>query len=98
MKQLIKELKEVVEWRSLGEELGMSAQLLQEIESSNKENEHKKRAMIRWPRLVSTHKHMTVLHAGLTLTSGILQQINTELRLLLLCDGKPHAAQACTCC
>ena len=51
MKELIQELKEVVDWRQLGEELGMEAQMLQGIERSNKENEHKKRAMIRCVRV-----------------------------------------------
>lgn len=65
MKQLIGELKEVVEWRSLGEELGMSAQLLQEIESSNKENEHKKRAMIRCVGVLVCKIHECLLSLAL---------------------------------
>ena len=48
VKQLIEELREIVDWRQLGEGLGVETNRLQQIESGNLENEHKKRAMIRY--------------------------------------------------
>ena len=48
VKQLIEELREIVDWRLLGEELGVETNRLQQIDSGNTENEHKKRAMIRY--------------------------------------------------
>ena len=48
VKQLIEELREIVDWKVLGEELGVETNRLQQIDSGNTENEHKKRAMIRY--------------------------------------------------
>lgn len=48
VKQLIEELREIVDWRLLGEGLGVETNRLQQIDSGNIENEHKKRAMIRY--------------------------------------------------
>ena len=48
VKQLIEELREIVDWRRLGEGLGVETNRLQQIDSGNLENEHKKRAMIRY--------------------------------------------------
>ena len=48
VKQLIEELREIVDWRQLGEGLGVETNRLQQIDSGNLENEHKKRAMIRY--------------------------------------------------
>ena len=47
-KALIEKLKQVTDWKVLGEELGMEAHRLEQIESDNASNEHKKREMLRY--------------------------------------------------
>ena len=52
-KELIEELKQVTDWKVLGEELGMEAYRLEQIESDNSSNEHKKREMLRYIKFKS---------------------------------------------
>jgi len=59
-KELIGELKHIVDWKVLGEELGMKAHRLEQIDNDHASNEHKQRAMLRcveivWVNLSNEH-------------------------------------------
>ena len=87
VKQLIEELREIVDWRLLGEELGVETNRLQQIDSGNTENEHKKRAMIRYIM------HMNIVafpiyHASYPLLAVYKTACGEELQL-----GRLHLKQ-----
>ena len=87
VKQLIEELREIVDWRLLGEELGVETNRLQQIDSGNTENEHKKRAMIRY----ITHVNIVafpIYHASYPLHACSIQDCGEELQL-----GRLHLKQ-----